>query len=596
MKTPITIQRRQYDDLTDLGADIHPVLARVFAARGIGSVEDIQHGLDTLVSYDQLTGIEQAVKLLETALDKQQKILVIGDFDADGATSTALMVRVLRDIGADIDFLLPDRFRFGYGLSPEIVAVAAQQEPDLLITVDNGIASLTGVQAAHDLGIKVLITDHHLPGASLPDADAIVNPNLPGDQFPSKALAGVGTAFYLLVALRARLRARNWFTEHGFSDINLANYLDLVALGTVADVVQLDHNNRVLVAQGLARIRAGKCCAGISALLDIANRSLAHCRSSDLAFAVGPRLNAAGRLEDMHLGVKCLLTDDPAKAADYARELDELNQQRRVIEQEMKQEAEHIVAGLSMDDESLPMGLCLYGETWHEGVVGIVASRLKDATQRPVIAFANSNGLGADGEPLIKGSARSVPAIHIRDLLDVIATAHPQLLAKFGGHAMAAGMTIRQCDYQAFSELFAAEVGKHMNEQHCQTIILSDGELSASDINLALAEQIRLAAPWGQGFPEPLFDGEFVIVERRILADRHLKLRLRLATDTNQGGIIDAIAFNQTDRDWPETVTRVKLAYRLDINRFRGAVNLQLMAEYVEPVRETRSETQLETA
>lgn len=556
-----------------LPENLHPVVARVYAARKIKRAEELQYGLEQLQPPSALRGMQQAVQLLSDALQKQQRILFVADFDADGATSCALGVRALRLMGAhDVRYVVPNRFEFGYGLTPEIVNVAAQQQPDLIITVDNGISSVEGVARAKQLGIQVLITDHHLPSALLPAADAIVNPNQPGDEFPSKHLAGVGVIFYVMLALRTQLRTTGWFAIKNILEPNLAQLLDLVALGTVADVVVLDHNNRVLVAQGLARIREGRCQAGLRALIEVSQRQQNRLTAGDLAFALAPRLNAAGRLEDMSLGIECLLCDDYSQTLTMAQRLDELNRERRSIESEMQTQALDALKAMRLDTE-LPYGLCLFDPDWHQGVIGILAARIKERTHRPVIAFAPSN------EHEIKGSARSVPGLHIRDALDSVAAQHPGLLTKFGGHAMAAGLTLRRADYDAFSAAFDLEVRKHLTETELQRVLLSDGDLSANELQLELAEALRSAGPWGQGFPEPLFDGIFEVVSQRIVGDKHLKLVLRYPDDAR---IIDAIAFNAS----PLTpyASRLHIAYRLDVNEYRGQRSLQLVIEHLEPV------------
>jgi single-stranded-DNA-specific exonuclease len=473
-----------------------------------------------------------------------------------------------------VDYLVPNRFAYGYGLTPEIVEVAAQRKPDVLITVDNGISSLDGVRAANAHGMRVLVTDHHLAGAELPDAAAIVNPNQPGDTFRSKSLAGVGVCFYVMLALRAKLRERGWFAARGMADPNLAQWLDLVALGTVADVVPLDHNNRILVAQGIARIRAGKCCPGIAALFTVAGRRIERAQAGDLGFVAAPRLNAAGRLEDMSLGIECLLADQPDRALELARRLDQLNRERRAIEEEMKQQAHDTLRQMRFDAE-LPIGLSLFDPAWHQGVIGILAARIKDQLHRPVIAFAPGN----DEE--IKGSARSVPGLHIRDVLDAIATRHPGLLKKFGGHAMAAGLTLRREDFESFSRAFDAEVRLHLDADDLRGVIHSDGELHPQDVSVEVAELIRDGGPWGQGFPEPVFDGEFELVQRRVVGERHLKMVLRAP---GHATAIDAIAFNTADADWPQNARRVQAAYRLDVNEYQGRKSAQLIVEFVRPV------------
>jgi len=551
------------------------VVARVYAARKIKRAEELQYGLEQLQPPSALSGMQQATQLLSDALQKQQRILFVADFDADGATSCALGVRALRLMGAqDVRYVVPNRFEFGYGLTPEIVNVAAQQQPDLIITVDNGISSVEGVARAKQLGIQVLITDHHLPGALLPAADAIVNPNQPGDEFSSKHLAGVGVIFYVMLALRTQLRTTGWFAQKNIPEPNLAQLLDLVALGTVADVVMLDHNNRVLVAQGLSRIREGRCQAGLRALIEVSQRQQNRLTAGDLAFALAPRLNAAGRLEDMSLGIECLLCDDYSQALTMAQRLDELNRERRAIASEMQMQALDALKTMRLDgNDALPYGLCLFDPAWHQGVIGILAARIKERTHRPVIAFALSN------EHEIKGSARSVPGLHIRDALDSVAAQHPGLLTKFGGHAMAAGLTLRRADYDAFSAAFDNEVRKHLTETELQRVLLSDGDLSADELQLELAEALRSAGPWGQGFPEPLFDGVFEVVSQRVVGDKHLKLVLCYPGDSR---IFDAIAFNFIHKG-SQPLQRARIAYRLDVNEYRGQRSLQLMIEHLEP-------------
>jgi len=499
---------------------------------------------------------------------------VVGDFDADGATSSALVVAALREMGAaQADYLVPDRFKFGYGLTREIVDVALTHKPDLLITVDNGISSIDGVKRAKAAGIRVLITDHHLPGRDLPAADAIVNPNQPGDSFPSKVLAGVGVAFYLMMALRSRLRESGWFVQQNREEPNLAAYLDLVALGTVADVVPLDRNNRLLVKQGLLRIRAGHCRPGIRALLEVAGRNVSRAVASDFGFAAGPRLNAAGRLDDMSLGIECLLSDSQQHADELARELDALNRERREIETDMKADAMQYLDGMQLDDNDLPSGFCLYDADWHQGVIGILASRIKEQFHRPVIIFADAGG----GE--LKGSARSIPGLHIRDALDAVAVRHPGLLNKFGGHAMAAGMSLEAARLDEFRQAFLAELDTQLNEETLTGVLETDGELQSDDFSLEMSELLRDAGPWGQGFPEPLFDGIFKVLSARIVGERHLKLSLR---PRDGGAVVDAIAFGQAERYVPDKGTLVRAVYRLDSNEYRGMLSLQLVVEWLE--------------
>ena len=554
---------------------IHPLLARVYSRRGISHTDELNLGLDQLLPPADLLNADRAAILLADALAEDKRMLVVGDFDADGATSTALAVSVLRAFGvANVGFLVPNRFEYGYGLTPEIVELARSEKPDLIITVDNGISSIEGVQAARAAGIATLVTDHHLAGNQLPEADVIVNPNQPGCAFASKNLAGVGVIFYIMLALRAELRRRGWFNKR--EEVNLGQFLDLVALGTVADVVPLDRNNRILVSAGLARIRAGQARPGIKALLDVASRRQASVVASDLGFAVGPRINAAGRLDDMSIGINCLMTEDPAEAASLAQRLQGLNQDRRVIEREMQNEAMQFLANLPLDDDrEPPIALTLYQGGWHQGVIGILASRIKDRLHRPVIAFADG-----DGDEL-KGSARSIAGVHIRDILDAVATRHPGLITRFGGHAMAAGMTLRRDDYEAFSAAFVAEVARHAADVELQAVIESDGELEPTDFQLDVAATLRYAGPWGQHFPEPVFDGTFDIVSQRLVGEKHLKLVLSLP---GKPLVLDAIAFNVDLDTWPNaSIESAQIAYRLDVNEFRGQRNVQLVVEHLVP-------------
>jgi single-stranded-DNA-specific exonuclease len=574
---PVNITRRACRSNVSFPGDIHPVLQRIYAARNIQSAEELDYSLQGLLPFSALLGMDEAVVLLVNACKENKKILIVADFDADGATSCALAMRGLKSMGfSDVLYVVPNRFEFGYGLSPEIVEVAAEMKPDIIITVDNGISSIEGVALARSRNIDVLITDHHLPGSALPDANAIVNPNQPGDNFPSKNLAGVGVMFYILIALRSHLRDQNWFSENNIPEPNLAELLDLVALGTVADVVPLDHNNRILVAQGLARIRSGKCCPGIRELLKAANRSLQNTTAQDLSFVVAPRLNAAGRLTDMSLGIECLLADDQQSAKDMALKLDQLNKERREIQAEMQSQAMIDIADLDLNNQaSLPNGVCLFNENWHQGVVGILAGRIKDRINRPTIVFAK------DKEDYIKGSARSISSVHIRDVLDTIASQHPGIISKFGGHAMAAGLTILEADFDQFSTLFDQVTGRFLTGEELDGVLVSDGELSVNELSFDLAEIIISSGPWGQGFPEPVFDGEFEIINTRIVGERHLKLQLR---HPGNNRAIDAIAFNVTDEDWPESTGRVQTVYKLDINEFAGRRQLQLMVDYISPV------------
>ncbi|MGH1371071.1 MAG: single-stranded-DNA-specific exonuclease RecJ [Cellvibrionaceae bacterium] len=573
------IARREQISLNEPWPEtLHPRLRAIYAARGITSAQELERSLQAMLRPQQLKGLEQAVVLLVEAIETQQSLLIVGDFDADGATSSALGMLALRDMGAaSVQYLVPNRFDFGYGLTPEIVEVAKARKPDMIITVDNGISSIEGVEAAKTAGIKVLVTDHHLPGKTLPAADAIVNPSQPGCEFPSKNLAGVGVIFYLMSALRSALRDRQWFQSKGIAEPNMGSYLDLVALGTVADVVPLDNNNRIFVHQGLQRIRSGHARPGILALLEVAGKQRHRLVASDLGFTVGPRLNAAGRLDDMSLGIECLLCSSPDLAREMAIELDDLNKDRRAIEAGMQQEALKSLEGVSLDGDQLPWGVCLYDPQWHQGVIGILASRIKERFHRPVIAFADAN------EEEIKGSARSIPGLHIRDALDAVASAHPGLLTKFGGHAMAAGMSLKKSDYPRFQQAFDEVVRSTLREEALQAEILSDGELSAEELSMPLAYTLREAGPWGQHFPEPMFDGEFHLVQQRIVGEKHLKLVL--SSDSAHQQLIDAIAFNVDLDVWPnDAIKRVRLAYRLDVNEYRGRESVQLMVEYIEPV------------
>lgn len=579
------IKRRPSDlESSQFSAAIPPLLQRIYAARHIGSDKQLSTQLSDVLTPDSLKGVAQAVELIADTLQAGQRILVVGDFDADGATSSALAVLALREMGAaNVDFLVPNRFEFGYGLTPEIVDVASQWSPALIITVDNGISSIDGVQAAKQAGINVLITDHHLPGAHLPDADAIVNPNQPGCTFASKSLAGVGVIFYVMSALRAQLRREGWFDKQGIGEPNMADYLDLVALGTVADVVPLDQNNRILVEQGLRRIRSGRCRHGIKALLSVANRTLHRVISSDLGFAVGPRLNAAGRLDDMSLGIQCLMAESDNLAMQIAIQLDGLNRDRKFIEAGMQREAMIAMDQLSLHNDALPVGICLYDGNWHQGVIGILASRLKDRYHRPVITFADATPGDSTDDAMIKGSARSIPGLHIRDALDAVAAQHPQILKKFGGHAMAAGMSLRKKDFQCFSSAFNQHVTHLLDDEDLQPVVLSDGGLELGDFTLDLAQCLRSAGPWGQHFPEPLFDGVFYLLQQRIVGEKHLKLVVAL--DANGQHLIDAIVFNIDAEFWPnESVKKAQLAYKLDVNEFRGRESLQLLVDYIEPV------------
>jgi single-stranded-DNA-specific exonuclease len=593
------IQRRSVPDVPALEGLV-PMLAKLYAARNIRHPSELNLDTASLIPPSNLKGIEQAVDLLLQILQVQGRVLIVSDFDADGATSCALVIRALQSMGFRyLDYIVPDRFAYGYGLSPAIVAMAQERDPALIITVDNGISSHEGVLAARAAGIKVLITDHHLPGADLPAADAIVNPNQPGCTFPSKALAGVGVVFYLMLALRARLREQDWFARQQIAEPRLAELLDLVALGTVADLVPLDQNNRILVSEGLRRIQQGRACPGILALLDVGKRSLNSLVASDLGFAVGPRLNAAGRLEDMSLGIACLLTDDTLQARQLALRLDAINDERKRIESDMKDQAMLVLSAMEKDlpqtgdGAELPAGLCLYDPGWHQGVIGIVAARVKEKYHRPVIVFADA-GVNEQGIEEVKGSARSIPGLHIRDLLDEVASQNPGLISKFGGHAMAAGLSLNRSRLDEFRRAYEAAAAGHLDHGALQKRLLTDGEVSLADMQLQTAEMIRSAGPWGQGFPEPLFEGVFECLAQRRLGDKHIKFVLcpvdgagnsAAEVGRQQRPALDGIAFNVSAEDMPsEQVRYLKLVYRLDVNEYRGQRQLQLMIEYFEAV------------
>lgn len=563
--------------VADLPDSLPGVLRRVFANRGIRGSEELDLSLSRLTPPWTLRGLQAACELLAQALRARWRVLVVGDFDCDGATSTALCVQALRAFGfAEVDYLVPDRFRFGYGLTPAIVTVAHERQPDLLITVDNGISSHAGVRAARDAGMRVLITDHHLPGSVVPPADAIVNPNQAGCAFPGKALAGVGVIFYTLLGLRAHLRQCEWY-DATLPAMNA--YLDLVALGTVADLVPLDHNNRILVAQGLRRIRQGRSRPGMEALFRAAGRSPDQALAADLGFALGPRVNAAGRLEDMRIGIECLLAEDESRAQALARELDALNRARRELQATMSDQALQAVATLDLSAGGrLPAALTLFDAQWHTGIVGLVASKVKERHHRPVIAFA------PDGEGGLKGSARSIPGVHIRDVLDAVATAHPGLIERFGGHAMAAGLSLPAGHLVPFQAAFAAEVERRVTPEQLAGTVLSDGELGPTERDLPMARALREAAPWGQGFAEPCFDGLFEVVSRRVVGARHLRCVLR----PRQGDDLQAIAFNLADAEQAQDTlvrpgARLRAVYRLGVNDYRGEQTPQAVVEYWQP-------------
>ena len=557
--------------------DLDPILSKIFSSRGITENQQLERTLANLPSPWLLSGMEGMVEHLIIAIKEQKKITIVADFDADGATSCVVAIKGLELLGAKkVDYVVPNRFEYGYGLTPEIVELVKQQHPDIIITVDNGISSLDGVKVAKDYGITVLVTDHHLPGEQLPDADAIVNPNVVDDKFPSGNIAGVGVIFYVLMALRSRLREQKWFEENNIEQPNLAQLLDFVALGTVADVVALDQVNRVLVHQGLLRIRSGHAHPGIMAMIEQAGKQYASINSSDIGFALGPRLNAAGRMDDMSLGIQCLLTDDKVLAKDMAEQLDELNKDRKDVEAQMKNEAMSLLNDMQMlDEHHLPAGVCLFDKYWHQGVIGILASRIKERLHRPVVAFAPAdNGV-------IKGSARSIPGVHIRDVLSEIASSHPQILSKFGGHAMAAGMSIQMHDYPVFALAFDEVVGKHLDKVDLEQKIYSDGQLSEKEINLEFVTQLNEAGTWGQEFPEPVFDGVFDVIQCRIVGQQHLKFVLRFPMSEQ---LIDAICFFvDKPENWLGTRS-IKSAYKLDINEFRGNKTVQLMLQYIEKI------------
>jgi single-stranded-DNA-specific exonuclease len=567
------IQRRPVPEHIVLSAHLHPVIHRILVARQLTDLAELDYSTKNLHPYQLLNGIETAVLLLVTALQQQQRILIVADYDADGATGCALLIKALHQMGGHfLKYIVPNRERHGYGLSREIVELARLHQPDLLITVDNGIVSIDGVAAAKQYGIRVLITDHHSPSQTLPCADAIVNPNIPGDPFPSKHLSGVGVAFYVMLALRARLRQLNWFQQLNIPEPNLADLLDLVALGTIADVVKLDYNNRILVEQGVRRMRAMQCCLGISALIKVAGRDQSRLTTSDLAFSVAPRLNAAGRMDDMSYGIACLLCENEKEAREYAVNLNFFNDERRYVEAEMQQIALNMVQQLQQQVK-LPLGLCLFDETWHQGVIGILAGRIKDKFHRPVVIFT----AGRPGSEELRGSARSIVGVHIKDVIEAIARQHPGLITKFGGHAMAAGLTLPRQNFDDFKHLFDFEVKKLLSENGLCDIILTDGELFPCDFNAELAENLRHLAPWGQGFLEPLFEGEFEVLEHKILKEKHLKLWIR-ATPTHTP--IEAIYFNWGHCALPSQ--RIFAVYKLDVNHYRGTKSVQLLITHLE--------------
>lgn len=574
------IQQKQLPEGSALVQGIHPVLQRVYALRNITAMTQLDNTFNSLLPFANLQGITDACTRLGQALVQQENILVVGDFDADGATSVSLAVSALRTFGAqNVSYLVPNRFEYGYGLSVEIVNFASKMNPNLIITVDNGIASIEGVARANALQIDVIVTDHHLPGEDLPKACAIVNPNQLGCEFASKSIAGVGVIFYVMLALRRHLEQINWFVKNNLPLPNMSQFLDLVALGTVADVVALDQNNRILVAQGLARIRLGKARPGILALIEVARRHYASLQAADLGFAIGPRLNAAGRLDDMSLGIECLLSTDLHKARELAQHLDDLNQQRRLIEADMQEQARDLLDKLKVtSNQELPLAVCLYDESWHQGVIGILAGRLKDRYHRPTIIFSVVD----DDE--LKGSARSINGLNIRDILVNIDKDNPGLIIKFGGHAMAAGLSIKRDKFLQFQKSFVDEVSKHIDSEMCRGDVFSDGSLLQSDLNLDLGKLLRDGGPWGSYFPEPKFDNRFAVLEQRIVGQNHLKLSLVL----DSGGTpVDAIYFNVDVDVWPNYRCKyVHALYKLDINTYQGISKVQLLIEKMLPAEE----------
>ena len=569
-RAPLSEQPLAQSQLPDL-------LQRVYANRGVTDPAHLEMSIQNILPPNSLMGVDAAAKLLFEKIKNDQSMIIVGDYDADGATSSALAMRGLTSLGArKISYIVPNRFEYGYGLTPEIVDLAQNNDPDLIITVDNGISSIAGVKRARDLGVDVLVTDHHLPGHELPNANVIVNPNQPGDDFKSKSLAGVGVMFYVLIALRSYMREQDWFKSQNITEPNFAELLDLVALGTVADVVPLDRNNRILVEQGLRRIRAGQCCPGILALLKVAGSEYSRAVSTDLAFYVGPRINAAGRLEDMSIGIECLLANSEHAANEIATRLNALNIERREIESQMKDEA--IKSLDRINSEKLvknknELGICVYQPDWHQGVIGILAARIKEKYYRPTIAFANS------GDNELKGSARSIPGVHIRDVLDTVAARNPDIIAKFGGHAMAAGLSLPKNKYDEFVVAFHQVLEEWLTLDDLHDEILSDGELNEKNLSLATAKILRTSGPWGQGFPVPVFDGEFKVLDYRVVGEHHLKLTLQSSDGNNS---VDAIAFNYANFDWNNRAAIVHAAYELEVNHFRGIESPQLLIRHLE--------------
>ncbi len=569
----LIIARENVDD-SHLPSNLHPVIKQIYATRNVINADELNNSAATLHDFKLFKDIDKASELLVNALNAQSRILIVGDFDADGATSTATLMQGLEMFGfKHLDYLIPDRFSLGYGLSPALAEQIVQINPELVITVDNGISCIAGIDILKAVGIKVLVTDHHLQGEQLPNADAIVNPNRHECNFPSKSIAGVGVAFYLLIALRSVMREQGYFEQQ--PPPNLANLLDIVALGTVADVVALDANNRTLVHQGLARIRSGNTRPGITALIEVANRNAARLSASDFGFSLAPRLNAAGRLDDMSLGIACLLSNDINQARRIAGELDSLNHARREIEQGMQAEAQAVLDRLAFNDDNIPDAICLFQDDWHQGVIGILAGRLKEKYHRPTVIFAG----GENGE--IKGSCRSIEGLHMRDLLEGLNTADPHLINKFGGHAMAAGLSINEQNFNDFKKAFDAAVTAQLSEESKRCIVFTDGELPNECFTMEFAQLLKQSGPWGQQFPEPVFEHTFEVIQQRIVGEKHLKLVLK----HQSGRLVDAIAFGIDVKEWPDTEARfVKVAYQLDINEFRGKFSLQLIVRELEKV------------
>ena len=570
------VHRRPSNENLSFQNSVHPVIQKIFKRRPISDVNEIELGLNNLLTPEKFKGIDDAVSLLINALKKQERVLIVADFDADGATSCVVAIDCLRKFGLkQIDYVVPNRFEYGYGLTPEIVELGKLKKPDLIITVDNGISSLDGVATANAAGISVIITDHHIAPNILPAAHAILNPNQPGCEFPSKCIAGVGVIFYLMLALRSRLRSLDWFLKLGLNEPNLADQLDLVAIGTIADVVPLDRNNRILVDEGLRRIRNGKTRPGIDALISVSNREGGRLKASDVGFGLAPRLNAAGRLEDMSTGIECLLSTSDSDAYQLALALDGINRDRKKIELDMREQAWQALDEIAGQDKELPNALCLFDERWHQGIVGIIASRVKDKYHRPAIAFAQ-----VDESQEIKGSGRSIKGFHIRDALDIVATKNPGLIDKFGGHAMAAGLSLKRQDFEVFEKAFLAEASRLLDEEQLQSKVLSDGSLEPKWLTLEVASLIEAAGPWGQEFSEPLFDDTFRLVEHRKVGKNHLKMVL--SPMDYPSCALDAIAFNVETSDWPKEGSKeIEIAYRLETNHFQGNTSLQLMVEHI---------------